>query len=54
VGLLSPVIVAAHGLKGDFILDGESIGDCLHVFDFLSLDGEDLRVDPQFWMRDFE
>jgi bifunctional non-homologous end joining protein LigD len=43
VGLPSPVCVAAHGFKQDFILDGESIGEHLHVFDILMLDGEDLR-----------
>ena len=43
VGLPSPVVVAAHKIQGDFILDGESIGDCLRVFDLLSHDGEDLR-----------
>lgn len=43
VGLPSPVVVAAHGFKGDFLLDGESIGEHLHAFDLLSLDGEDLR-----------
>lgn len=43
IGLPSPVCVAAHGFKQDFILDGESIGEHLHVFDILMLDGEDLR-----------
>lgn len=43
VGLPSPVVVAAHGFKQDFILDGESIGEHLHVFDILMLNGEDLR-----------
>ncbi len=43
VGLPSPVCVAAHGFKQDFILDGESIGEHLHVFDILMFDGEDLR-----------
>jgi bifunctional non-homologous end joining protein LigD len=43
VGLPSPVVVAAQGFNGDFILDGEGIGDRLHVFDMLALDGENLR-----------
>ena len=43
VGLPSPVVVAAHGFKQDFILDGESIGEHLHAFDILNLNGEDLR-----------
>lgn len=46
VGLPSPVIVAAHAFKGDFILDGESIGEQLHAFDLLTLNGEDLRAVP--------
>jgi bifunctional non-homologous end joining protein LigD len=44
VGLPSPVVVAAHGFRGDFIIDGESIGEQLHAFDLLALDGEDLRA----------
>ena len=43
VGLPSPVVVAAHVFQGDFILDGESIGERFHTFDLLSLNGEDLR-----------
>ena len=43
VGLPSPVVVAAHVFQGDFILDGESVGEKLHVFDLLTLHGEDLR-----------
>lgn len=46
VGLPSPVVVAAHGMKDDFTLDGESIGEQLHVFDLLTLNGEDLRATP--------
>jgi len=42
VGLPSPVVVAAHSFKGDFILDGESIGEKFHAFDLLALNGEDL------------
>lgn len=33
----------AARVGGDFILDGELIGDTLYVFDLLSYDGEDLR-----------
>jgi bifunctional non-homologous end joining protein LigD len=43
VGLPSPLVVAAHVFAGDFLLDGECIGDHLHVFDLLTLHGEDLR-----------
>jgi len=46
VGLPSPVVVAAHGFESDFILDGESIGETLHVFDLLALNGKDLRTEP--------
>ena len=45
-GLPSPVVAAAHALKGDFILDGESIGEKLHVFDLLQLNGKNLRERP--------
>ena len=33
-------------LPGFFVLDGESIGDYLHAFDLLFLNGEDLRPKP--------
>ncbi len=46
VGLPSPMVVAAQALKGDFILDGESMGERLHVFDLLTCNGEDLRPLP--------
>jgi len=34
---------SAERLKFDCVLDGESIGDYLHVFDLLELDGKDLQ-----------
>lgn len=41
----------------DFILDGEAVGDVFHVFDILSLAGEDLRqsrfATRYFQLRDF-
>ena len=43
VGLPSSVVVAAHVFAGDFIMDGESVGEKLHVFDLLTLHGTDLR-----------
>ena len=43
VGLPSPVVVAAHVFKGDFIIDGECIGEKFHAFDLLTLNGENLR-----------
>ena len=46
VGLPSPVTVAAHAIPGDFVLDGEAVGDSLHSFDLLELNGEDQRSLP--------
>ena len=46
VGLSSPVLVAAHAIPGDFILDGEAVGESLHSFDLLELNGEDQRSLP--------
>lgn len=46
VGLPSPVLVAAHAIPGDFILDGEAVGETLHCFDLLELNGEDQRPMP--------
>jgi bifunctional non-homologous end joining protein LigD len=46
VDLPSSVVAAAHALEDDFILDGESIGETLHVFDLLMFKGRDLRPAP--------
>lgn len=43
VSLAAPIAAAALALSGDFVLDGEVIGDRFHVFDLLSRDGADLR-----------
>ena len=43
IGLPEPVFQAARSLAGDFILDGECIGDVLHAFDLLEREGEDFR-----------
>jgi bifunctional non-homologous end joining protein LigD len=43
VGVPETVVRTASELSGDFVLDGESIGDYLHAFDLLFLDGTDLR-----------
>jgi bifunctional non-homologous end joining protein LigD len=40
------VYQSAQNLKYDCVLDGEHIGDHLHVFDLLELKGEDLRSQP--------
>ncbi len=37
---------SAVELPGYFVIDGESIGDYLHAFDLLFLNGEDLRPKP--------
>ena len=46
VGVSETVVKTARELRGDFVLDGESIGDYLHAFDLLFLNGEDLRPKP--------
>jgi bifunctional non-homologous end joining protein LigD len=46
IGLPSPVVVEARNIPGNFVMDGESIGDVLYAFDLLELNGEDLRLLP--------
>ena len=46
VGLPATVLQDIGRLPGDFIPDGESIGDVYHVFDLLTLNDEDLRPRP--------
>jgi bifunctional non-homologous end joining protein LigD len=46
IGLPSPIVVGAHKITSDFILDGECVGDVLYAFDLLDWDGEDLRTKP--------
>lgn len=46
VGVPETVVRTASELSGDFVLDGESIGDYLHAFDLLFLNGTDLRGQP--------
>mgnify|MGYP003337102598 CR=1 FL=1 len=43
VGMPEPIVQTALALKGDFIIDGEAIGNRLHAFDLLSRNGNDLR-----------
>ena len=43
VGLPDTIHQAASQLPGDFLVDGEAVGDVLHVFDLLEANGEDLR-----------
>ena len=46
VGVSETVVKTARELPGDFVIDGEAIGDYLHAFDLLFLNGEDLRSQP--------
>jgi bifunctional non-homologous end joining protein LigD len=46
VGVPETVVKTAVGLNGHYILDGEAIGDYLHAFDLLFLNGEDVRPQP--------
>jgi bifunctional non-homologous end joining protein LigD len=46
VGLPSSITESAKGIPGDFILDGECVGDVLFAFDLLELNGEDQRQSP--------
>lgn len=48
VSLPETVAGSSEEIPGDFILDGECIGDTLHVFDLLVLNSEDLRPKPYY------
>jgi bifunctional non-homologous end joining protein LigD len=43
IGLLAALVSAAGMFKGDFVIDGECIGDELHVFDLLMRNNDDWR-----------
>jgi bifunctional non-homologous end joining protein LigD len=43
IGLPEPIVKAAHVIPGDYILDGECIGEALFVFDVLQVANLDLR-----------
>lgn len=45
-GIPESIRVAAMALPGGFLIDGEAVGDMLHVFDILELEGSDLRAIP--------
>jgi bifunctional non-homologous end joining protein LigD len=45
-GIPASIRAAALALPGDFLVDGEAVGDMLHVFDILEADGGDLRAIP--------
>lgn len=38
-----PILASAAKYPGDFIIDGEAVGDTLHAFDLLLFDADDLR-----------
>ena len=48
-GLPATVVQDVRQLPGDFILDGECVGDVYHAFDLLAIDHEDLR--PQAYRQ---
>jgi bifunctional non-homologous end joining protein LigD len=45
-GIPESIRVAAMALPGDFLIDGEAVGDMLHVFDILELEQSDIRAIP--------
>jgi bifunctional non-homologous end joining protein LigD len=44
IGLPESVFQSARALPGDFVLDGECVGDMLYAFDVLETDEEDQRL----------
>lgn len=45
-GIPETIRVAALALPGDFIVDGEAVGEIVHAFDILELEGSDIRKIP--------
>ncbi len=45
-GIPETIQTAATVLPGDFLMDGEAVGEILHVFDILEIEGADLRAIP--------
>jgi len=45
-GIPESIRVAAMALPGDFLIDGEAMGEMLHVFDILEVGGSDIRAIP--------
>ena len=45
-GIPASISAAAAVLPGDFLVDGEAVGDMLHVFDILEVDGSDIGAIP--------
>ena len=46
IGLPEPVFQSVRAIPGDFIIDGECVGDVLHAFDLLECGGKDYRNKP--------
>ena len=46
IAVAQPIAEAALALGGDFLLDGEAVGDHFHAFDALSAAGKDLCEQP--------
>ncbi len=46
VAVPAPITAEAASMPGDFLLDGEAVGDMLRVFDLLELAGTDYRSTP--------
>ena len=46
VGVPSPILKNALDIPGEFILDGECVGDVYHAFDLLLLNAEELNAWP--------
>ncbi len=45
-GCPASLIPAAQNIPGDFVIDGEAVGEILHAFDLLMVNGEDVRPFP--------
>jgi predicted DNA-binding WGR domain protein len=43
VGVPEPIVAAARKLPVDFIIDGEAVGETLHVFDLLKIDDSGIQ-----------
>ena len=46
IGLPQSIITSVEAIPGDFVFDGECIGEVLHVFDLLFVNGKDIRTKP--------
>ncbi len=46
IGLPETIMKSGEAIRGDYIIDGEAVGDTLHAFDLLMLNGENLSSTP--------